>query len=162
MKKTVVIIGGGVGGTIIANAVVHSTTADDADMILISDNAKHEYQPHYISVALGYEKPDAIIHEEQNLLSDRIKFVHEKATNIDAKAKTVTSQRGAKFAYDYLVIAAGARLQSCRDSRIRGFSTSLLRRASCPKTKRGSGEFYRREDTWWESEASRTSVLPHR
>lgn len=108
MKK-VVIVGGGVGGTIVANALSSSTSADQAEITLISDNAKHIYQPSYISVALGHEKPDTIIHEEQNLLSNRIKFVNEKATKIDPKTKKVVTQSKGEYSYDILVIAAGAR-----------------------------------------------------
>ena len=107
--KRVVIVGGGVGGTIIANAVSSAVSRTDAEITLISDSDKHVYQPSYISVALGHQKPDALFHEEQHLLSDRINFVHEKAAKIDPKAKQVESQSGKKFEYDYLVIAAGAR-----------------------------------------------------
>jgi len=109
MKKNVVIIGGGVGGTIIANALAGSTSRDDAEIFLISETSQHTYQPSYISVALGHEKPDSIIHEERNLLSDRVKFVNEKAMKIEAKTKTVTTQGGSVLGYDYLVVAAGAR-----------------------------------------------------
>jgi sulfide:quinone oxidoreductase len=107
--KRVVIIGGGVGGTIVANAVSGSTNHDQAEITLISDSTKHIYQPSYISVALGHEKPDTIIHEEQNLLSDRIKFVNEKAAKIDPKNRKVVTESGGEYSYDLLVVAAGAR-----------------------------------------------------
>jgi sulfide:quinone oxidoreductase len=109
MTKNVLIVGGGVGGTIVANALAGSLNEGDSQIVLISDTAKHVYQPSYISVALGHEKPDSIIHEEQNLLNNRIKFVNEKVTRIDVKSRSVTSQSGTQFSYDYLVVAAGAR-----------------------------------------------------
>lgn len=109
MPKKVVIIGGGVGGTIIGNALAGSTLHDDAEITLISESTKHVYQPSFISVALGHEKPDALMHGEQNLLSQRIKFVNEKASKIDAKSKQVVTEEGTTANYDFLVVAAGAR-----------------------------------------------------
>ncbi|MFI5421896.1 MAG: FAD/NAD(P)-binding oxidoreductase, partial [Nitrososphaerales archaeon] len=108
MKK-VVIVGGGVGGTIIANAVSSAVSSTDAEITLISDNTKHIYQPSFMAVALGHVKPDALFHSEQNLLSDKVKFVNEKARRVDTKNKKVESETGKQFDYDFLVIAAGAR-----------------------------------------------------
>ncbi len=107
MKK-VVILGGGVGVTIVANALADSTRPEDAEITLISESTKHVYQPGFISVALGSEKPDSLIHDERKLLSDRVKFIIDKAQKIDVKNRQVEVGEK-KYDYDFLVVAVGAR-----------------------------------------------------
>jgi sulfide:quinone oxidoreductase len=119
--KKVVIVGGGVGGTIVANALAGFTNGHDAEITLISDSTKHVYQPSYISVALSEKKPDALIHEEKPLLSKKIRFVNEKATKVDTKNRQVEWRADKKVDYDILVISAGARYNP---SEIQGYEKS--------------------------------------
>jgi sulfide:quinone oxidoreductase len=107
--KRVVIVGGGVGGTIVANALAESTDDESVEITLISQSKKHVYQPGFVSVALGSVTPDSLIHDERKLLSDRVNFVVDKVVLIDAKNRQVQVADGRKYDYEFLVVAAGAR-----------------------------------------------------
>ena len=88
--------------------LAESASKDRAEITLISDSSKHVYQPGFISVALGSEKPDSLIHDERRLLSDKVKFVLDRAKKIDTKKNQVEAD-GKKYEYDFLLIVADAR-----------------------------------------------------
>lgn len=107
MKK-VVIVGGGVGGTIVANALAEATNATDVSITVISETARHVYQPGFISATLSSQKPDSLMRDERRLLSGRVQFVHARANRIDAQNRLVEVE-GKQYPYDFLVLAVGAR-----------------------------------------------------
>ena len=109
MKK-VLILGGGVGGTIVANILARKTSSEEVKITLLDANEKHIYQPGFIYVAFGNEKPENLIKEERKLLNKKVEFVVDEATKVDTSAKRVTTKTGRVFDYDYLVMATGAKL----------------------------------------------------
>lgn len=109
MKK-VLILGGGVGGTIVANVLARKTSREEIKITVLDASEKHIYQPGFIYVAFGNEKPENLIKEERKLLNKRVEFVVDEATKVDTAEKRVTTKSGKVFDYDYLVIATGAKL----------------------------------------------------
>ena len=107
--KRVVILGGGVGGTIVANAVAKRFDTDEVEVTLISDNSQHMYLPALISVALGHDGPETVVKSEKSLLSSKVKFLDCGAEKIEPNEKRVFAG-GSYYHYDYLVVATGSRL----------------------------------------------------
>ena len=108
MRDEVVILGGGVGGTVCANLVAKSAH-DSAHVTVVDTTGTHVYQPGFLYVAVGKEKPGALQHPEHDLLRSDVSLVVDRATKVDAKAQTVHLASGRSLRYDQLVLATGSR-----------------------------------------------------
>ena len=108
MPAEVVILGGGVGGTVCANLVAKSAH-DSAHVTVVDATGTHVYQPGFLYVAVGKEKPGALQHPEHDLLRSDVSLVVDRATQVDAKAQTVHLASGRSLHYDQLVLATGSR-----------------------------------------------------
>ncbi len=109
MKK-IVILGGGVGGTIVANLLVKRLSIDEAEITVVDSSGKHVYQPGFIYVAMHGQKPEKLVKDERRLLNKRVKLIVAEALKIDPKGRTVHLSNGRTLNYDRLVVALGARL----------------------------------------------------
>jgi len=109
MKK-VVILGGGVGGTIVANLLAKRFRPDEAEITVVDKAGKHVYQPGFVYVAFGRTKPKTLVRDERKLLRKRVKLVTGEAVRIDPEGRKVHLADGRSLDYDRLVVALGARL----------------------------------------------------
>ena len=109
MKK-VLILGGGDGGTIVANVLARKTSAEEVQITVLDSQEKHVYQPGFLYVAFGKEKPEHLIKDERKLLNKRVKFIVDEASKVDTAKNSVYTKSGKILDYDYLVIATGSRL----------------------------------------------------
>src|SRR6266581_511094 len=108
MRNDVLILGGGVGGTIVAN-LVSKEVGDRARVTLVDATGTHVYQPGFLYVAVGKEKPGALKRPETSLIRGDVKLVVDEATLIDPKAQKVILKTGRTMRYDELLIATGSR-----------------------------------------------------
>ena len=109
MPARVVVLGGGVGGTLAAN-LLDKELGHDVQVTVVDPTGMHDYQPGYLYVALGEAKGHWLTREERTLLRGGVDLAIERAVRIHPDAGTVQLERGGELAYDYLVIATGARL----------------------------------------------------
>ena len=108
MRNDVLVLGGGVGGTLLANLVAKEV-GESARITLVDSTGIHVYQPGFLYVAVGQEKPSALKRAEAKLLRREIKLVIDCATLIDPSARKVVLKSGHTLHYDELVIATGSR-----------------------------------------------------
>ena len=112
MKK-IVILGGGVGGTIVANQVARQMGQElrnhELEITVISENPNHVYQPMFLYVAFDQVVPAEAQKPEREILDRHVKFHVGSADRVDRNAKAVIMQDGTEIPYDYLVIATGSR-----------------------------------------------------
>ncbi|MFQ5885241.1 MAG: NAD(P)/FAD-dependent oxidoreductase [Thermoplasmata archaeon] len=109
MPKKVVVLGGGVGGTMVANALVKELKKE-ADVTIVDEDGKHVYQPGFAYVSFGKEKPHKLVKEEKKLLRRNVRLVVDKATVIDRENRRVELAKGSRLVYDYLILATGAEI----------------------------------------------------
>ena len=109
MKK-VVVLGGGVGGTIVANLLAKRLRPDEAEITLVDKTGKHVYQPGFVYVAFERLAPHKLVRDERRLLRKRVRLVLGEAVRIDPEARRVHLADGTALDYDRLVLALGARL----------------------------------------------------
>lgn len=109
-KKRVVVLGGGAGGTLVANLLARKLKKRPVEITLIDKKGIHAYQPGYLYVAFGWEKPQRLNKQVTNLLSPRVNLVVDEATFIDTGSRRVSTARGTEYPYDVLVIATGSRV----------------------------------------------------
>lgn len=114
MVKKILIAGGNIGGTIVANRIVQKLEEEvdkgEVEVTVLNNTDKHYYLPGQLLLAFGLETPGALIRDEKDLLDPRIKFLHgDKGTitKIDVANHSVHTQDGSVHNYDYLVISTG-------------------------------------------------------
>lgn len=114
MGKRILILGGGTGGTIVANLLARGLRSEmkrgDVTVNMLSASEKHAYQPAFLYVAFGRMQDEEVFRDQRTLLDPLINFYVDPAVKIDTAKQTVTSKSGKAFPYDYLVIATGSRL----------------------------------------------------
>jgi sulfide:quinone oxidoreductase len=102
MMKKVLIIGGGAGGTMLANAL----DKRQFDVTVLSKSPKHLFQPALLYVAFK----NAALHvtrDERRLLARDVRFVEDAVTRIDLQDQTISTASGQRYAYDAVVVATG-------------------------------------------------------
>jgi sulfide:quinone oxidoreductase len=108
MAAEVVILGGGVGGTIVANLVAKQS-AGRAHVTVVDATGIHVYQPGFLYIAVGQEKPSALQRPERQLLRHDVSLVVDRATRVDPVGRQVQLESGATLPYDQLLLATGSR-----------------------------------------------------
>jgi len=108
MAVEVVILGGGVGGTLCANLVARRA-GTQAHVTVVEPTGRHVYQPGFLYLAVGQERPEALTRPEAGLLRRDVELVTEAAARVDPRTRTVELASGRALAYDYLVLATGSR-----------------------------------------------------
>jgi sulfide:quinone oxidoreductase len=108
--KNVVVLGGGVGGSVVANRLAKRIGKDRAKIAVLDEDGKHVYQPGFLYVTLGKMKPERIVRSERKLLKGSIDLVVDKADKINPNEREVSLKSGKKLNYDYLVVATGSHL----------------------------------------------------
>src|SRR5437762_9501947 len=108
MANDVLILGGGVGGTIVANLVAKEV-GDSARVTLVDTTGVHVYQPGFLYVAVGQQQPAALRRPESDLLRHEVKLVVDEATFVDTANRKVVLKSGRTMRYDELLLATGSR-----------------------------------------------------
>ncbi|HEY8679469.1 MAG TPA: FAD-dependent oxidoreductase [Candidatus Dormibacteraeota bacterium] len=108
MAAEVLILGGGVGGTIVANLVAKHASGD-AHVTVVDATGIHVYQPGFLYVAVGKEQPSALQRPETKLLRDDVSLVVDSASRVDPVAHKVLLASGRTLEYDQLLLATGSR-----------------------------------------------------
>src|SRR5579863_2693524 len=103
MKK-VLILGGGTGGTMLANTLDRR----QFEVTVLSGSSQHMFQPALLYVAFKNAKPQ-ITREEWKLLPRHVQFAQEMVTRVNFKEHIVSTNTGKQHSYDYIVIATGVR-----------------------------------------------------
>ncbi len=112
--KRVLVLGGGVGGTLTANLVARKLkkeiAASTAKVTVVDATGRHAYQPGYMYIAMGQQRADKLERSERRLLDGNVDLVVDEIERIDVEASLVHLTSGEVLAFDQLVIATGARI----------------------------------------------------
>lgn len=110
----VVVLGGGVGGTLVSNLLVrklHSEIArDEASVTLIDEKGQHVYQPGFMYIAMGRERAERLRRPERSLLDGEVQLRVGRIVRIDEANAHVEMEDSSEIGYDQLVIATGSRI----------------------------------------------------
>jgi sulfide:quinone oxidoreductase len=110
----ILIIGGGMGGTILANNLarrLHTELQDGkARITMLSASERHMYQPGLLYVALGRMMPDELYRDQRRLLEPQIDFHVDPVEEFALDQHQVRTKSGKTYPYDVLVIATGSRI----------------------------------------------------
>jgi len=112
--KRILILGGGVGGTLTANLLIkklrRQVDAGKVTITVVDQTGQHTYQPGFMYIAMGGERADRLQRPERGLLDRRVSLVVGQVDRVDESTQTIFLTDGLPIAYDYLVLATGSRI----------------------------------------------------
>jgi sulfide:quinone oxidoreductase len=115
MTREVVIVGGGTGGSVLANDLADRFEAEidagDVRVTLVNDSEDHVYKPVWLYVPFGKREPSDGRRPLRDLVDSRVDVVVDRVTDIDTDAQRLTYRDGGgPGRYDKLVLATGSTL----------------------------------------------------
>lgn len=110
MNKHILILGGGTGGSVMANRLHKALDPAEWKITVIDKDPLHYYQPGFLFVPFGVYQPKDIVKQKIDFLPKEVDFLIAEADNINPAQNTVTLKGGAKYVYDILIIATGAEI----------------------------------------------------
>jgi sulfide:quinone oxidoreductase len=108
--KRIVIIGGGTGGTLLANRLRRAYGPEAAEIVVVDRDGDHGYQPGLLFVPFGLADVQRITRPRWRQLHDGISYCQASIDRVDVKNDRVYLQNGNALGYDVLVVATGAQL----------------------------------------------------
>lgn len=109
MSRTIVIVGAGTGGIVLANELRQKLPAHHR-IVVIERTETHAFAPSFLWLMVGQRQRDAITRPVRRLLRDGVELIIGEAGEIDPL------QRGLRvgsetISYDWLVLASGTEMQ---------------------------------------------------
>jgi sulfide:quinone oxidoreductase len=112
--QRILILGGGVGGTLTANLLVRnlrrSIDRGEVSITVVDATGQHVYQPGFMYIAMGGERAANLSRPERSLLDKHVTLIVGEIDRVDEASHVVTLADGLPIAYDQLVLATGARI----------------------------------------------------
>jgi sulfide:quinone oxidoreductase len=116
MTQRIAIVGGGTGGTVLANGLAERLASEietgDVEVTLFNDDPDHVYKPVWLYVAFGQREPADGRRPLRELVDDRVDLRIDRVEGVDPDAKTLSvASKATSVSYDKLVLATGATLE---------------------------------------------------
>jgi len=110
VRKQIVILGGGTGGTITANRLRKRYPADEVDLHVVDRDDRHVYQPGLLFVPFALAEPNDIVRPRRRQLHREVTFHEAEVDSVALDRQRVLLAGGEELPYDVLVVASGSRL----------------------------------------------------
>ena len=112
--QRILILGGGVGGTLTANLLAKQLRRDlktgEVTLTVVGTTGVHTYQPGFMYIAMGGERAEHLQRPERGLLNHLVNLVVGEVDRIDEANQAVQLADGRWLGYDQLVLATGSRI----------------------------------------------------
>src|SRR4029079_12806482 len=109
-RKRIVVLGGGTGGTMVANRL-RRRLGDQAEIHVVDRDDRHVYQPGLLFVPFGLAHVDELVRPRRRQLAADVVFHEREVDHVDLDRECALLDDGTLLAYDVLVVATGAQLQ---------------------------------------------------
>ena len=107
--KTLLILGAGTGGTMVANKMAEQLDLQEWRIIVVDRDEIHHYQPGYLFIPFGIYTQRDVIKPKRNFLPQTVEVVFSDIEVIEPDKSRVILRKGNRVIhYDYLVIATGS------------------------------------------------------
>jgi sulfide:quinone oxidoreductase len=110
MRQRIVILGGGTGGTMMANRLRRAHAEEDVQIVVVDRSDDHVYQPGLLFVPFQLARAAEITRPRAAQLRHGIELRRSEIDHVDLGASTVHLADGPALEYDLLVVASGAEL----------------------------------------------------
>jgi sulfide:quinone oxidoreductase len=109
MKK-IVILGGGTGGTIMANKLRKTLSKEEWEITVVDKDKTHYYQPGFLFIPFGIYGKDDVIKPKANFIPSGVKLVFQEIDKIEPSENKVILGDGQILNYDYLIVTTGTNI----------------------------------------------------
>jgi sulfide:quinone oxidoreductase len=109
MRRHIVVLGGGTGGTLVANRL-RRRLGSEVSITVVDVDDDHVYQPGLLFVPFGLTEPDRLVRRRRQQLRSGVACEFSAVVRVDLDENRVQLRDGTGLDYDVLVIATGARL----------------------------------------------------
>jgi sulfide:quinone oxidoreductase len=106
--RTVVVLGGGTGGVVVARRLRRLLNPTDR-VVVVERNPTYRYAPSFLWVMTGARRPEQVTADLRRLRRRGIEFLQADVLDIDPAQRRVKTSE-AELAYDRLVVSLGAEL----------------------------------------------------
>ncbi len=110
--RRIAILGGGVGGTMVANRLARELREEiarsEVEVVLVGEEANHTYQPGFLYIAFNQAPLERFVRPQASLLVSGVRFLNVRAKKIDTASNSLQFENGDSLTYDFLVIATGS------------------------------------------------------
>lgn len=106
--KTVLILGGGIGGLVAANELRQILPAEHR-IVLIEKNPQHAFAPSFLWLMTGDRQPEQITRDVRQLVRPGVELILAEVQTIDLSNRCAQTS-AQTINYDYLIVALGAEL----------------------------------------------------
>ncbi len=106
--KTIVVLGGGVGGLVTASEL-RQRLGEEHRVVLVDKEGRHVFWPSLLWLQVGLRAPEAIVRDLAELKKKGIEVIKGEVDTIDPQRKTARVN-GKDLEADYLVVSLGAQL----------------------------------------------------
>ena len=107
--KTLLILGAGTGGTMVANKMSQLLDTREWKIILVDKDETHYYQPGFLFVPFNIYTPNDVVKPKRNFIPKNVELIFSDIEVIEPdKNQVKLSKRTSPIRYDQLVIATGS------------------------------------------------------
>ncbi len=109
--KTLLILGAGTGGTMVANKMVQNLDLQEWRIVIVDRDENHYYQPGLLFIPFGIYAPGDVVKPKRNFLPPQVEMIFSDIEAIEPHEKRVrlTNEKQV-INYDYLVISTGSHI----------------------------------------------------
>jgi sulfide:quinone oxidoreductase len=109
--KTLLILGAGTGGTMVANKMAHELDPQDWKIIIVDKFENHYYQPGFLFIPFGIYNVADVTKRKRDFIPPNVELIFSDIELIEPEQNRVKLTKGNQIIhYDYLVIATGTQI----------------------------------------------------
>ncbi len=107
--KTLLILGAGTAGTMVANKMAEKLDSQEWRIIVVDRDETHYYQPGFLFIPFGIYSKQDVIKPKRNFLPPGVEIIFSDVEVIEPEKSRVILRKDRRvISYDYLVIATGS------------------------------------------------------
>ncbi|MBE9524276.1 MAG: NAD(P)/FAD-dependent oxidoreductase [Chloroflexi bacterium] len=109
--KTMLILGAGTGGTMVANKMIENLDLSEWRIVIVDRFETHYYQPGFLFIPFGIYTPEDVVKPKRDFIPRSVEYILSDIELIEPdKNRVVLSKEKKTIKYDYLVIATGTQI----------------------------------------------------
>jgi sulfide:quinone oxidoreductase len=109
IMKTLLILGAGTAGTMMANRLRKRLTAEEWKITIVDEDPTHYYQPGFLFLPFGIFSQKDVIKPKRHFIPGGVNYLEAEIDRMIAERNCVSLKSGEHLKYDVLIIATGAK-----------------------------------------------------
>lgn len=105
--KTLLILGAGTAGTIMANKLYRKLNSKEWKITIVDKEKLHYYQPGFLFIPFSIYEPSDVVRQKQDFIPEGVEFIIDEVEEIVGEHNIVKFKRGNLIQYDILIVATG-------------------------------------------------------